>query len=83
MISIATADAAHRDPLRHSLRLAGIETRPLFHPVHTMPMYAAGQEGLTRAIDLGSRGINLPSWPGMSDQEVRSITDAIRGHFHR
>ena len=65
------------------VRLAGIETRPLFHPVHTMPMYAAGQTGLARAIDLGQRGINLPSWPGMSDAEVRSIADAIRAHFRR
>ena len=83
MISVATDDAAQRDPLRHALRLAGIETRPLFHPVHTMPMYAAGQTGLARAIDLGQRGINLPSWPGMSDEEVRSIADAIRAHFRR
>ncbi len=83
MISVATDDAAQRDPLRNALRLAGIETRPLFHPVHTMPMYAAGQTGLARAIDLGQRGINLPSWPGMSDEEVRSIADAIRGHFRQ
>ena len=83
MISVATDDAAQRDLLRHTLRLAGIETRPLFHPVHTMPMYAAGQTGLARAIDLSQRGINLPSWPGMSDEEVRSIAEAIRAHFRR
>jgi perosamine synthetase len=83
MISVATKAAAERDPLRHTLRLAGIETRPLFHPVHTMPMYADGQTSLDHAIDLGARGINLPSWPGMSDAEVLAIAETIRGHFRR
>jgi perosamine synthetase len=83
MISVAVENAADRDPLRTTLRRAGIETRPLFHPVHTMPMYAAGQTGLARAIDLGARGVNLPSWPGMTDADVVAIAETIRGHFHQ
>jgi perosamine synthetase len=83
MISVATKVAVDRDPLRHALRLAGIETRPLFHPVHSMPMYAAGQTGLDRAIDLSARGVNLPSWPGMSNEEVCAIAETIRAYFSR
>src|SRR5262249_6318159 len=40
MISILTANAAEREPLREHLAQQRIETRPLFYPVHTMPMYA-------------------------------------------
>jgi perosamine synthetase len=82
MISILTNKAAQRDALRESLRQAGIETRPLFHPAHTMPMYARTDDHLKRAMDLASRGINLPSWPGLSDKEISHIAQSIRRHFN-
>jgi perosamine synthetase len=82
MISILTNKASQRDALRESLRQAGIETRPLFHPAHTMPMYARTDDHLKRAMDLASRGINLPSWPGLSDEEISHIAESIRRHFN-
>jgi len=81
MCSLLTNDPEQRDPLRRALREQGIETRPFFHPVHTMPMYAQGQTGLTVAVDLGARGINLPSWPGLGEEGVQTVCAAIRGHF--
>jgi perosamine synthetase len=83
MCSLLTSDPAQRDPLRRSLREAGIETRPLFHPVHTMPMYAQGQTGLDASVTLAARGINLPSWPGLGEEGARIVSDVIRGHFRR
>ena len=81
MCSLLTNDPEQRDPLRRALREQGIETRPFFHPVHTMPMYAQGQTGLTVAVVLGARGINLPSWPGLGEEGVQTVCAAIRGHF--
>ena len=81
MCSLLTNDPEQRDPLRRALREQGIETRPFFHPVHTMPMYAQGQTGLTVAVDLGARGINLPSWPGLGEEGVQTVCAAIRTHF--
>lgn len=81
MCSLLTNDPEQRDPLRRALREQGIETRPFFHPVHTMPMYAQSQTGLTVAVDLGARGINLPSWPGLGEEGVQTVCAAIRGHF--
>ena len=81
MCSLLTNDPEQRDLLRRALREQGIETRPFFHPVHTMPMYAQGQTGLTVAVDLGARGINLPSWPGLGEEGVQTVCAAIRGHF--
>ena len=83
MCSLLTSDPAQRDPLRRAMREAGIETRPLFHPVHTMPMYAQGQTGLDVSVALAARGINLPSWPGLGEEGARVVSDVIRGHFHR
>ena len=81
MISIVVKDAADRDPLRSHLADGGIETRPLFHPVHTMPMYAVRGEGHPVAEDLALRGINLPSWPGLGRAQQEEIISAVRGYF--
>ncbi|MCL4762308.1 MAG: aminotransferase class I/II-fold pyridoxal phosphate-dependent enzyme [Burkholderiales bacterium] len=82
MNSILVAEPSLRDPLRRHLALAGIETRPLFHPAHTMPMYAARGERHPVAESLGARGINLPSGPGVGGAEVAEVAAAI-GAFLR
>jgi perosamine synthetase len=76
MCSILVDDPGLRDPLRQHLGSSGIETRPLFYPVHTMNMY---QQNKTFPIanNLGSRGINLPSWPHLEKEQVGLICDEI------
>ncbi|HUL44806.1 MAG TPA: DegT/DnrJ/EryC1/StrS family aminotransferase [Bacteroidota bacterium] len=83
MYSILTQSPTLRDSLRDFLRNAGIETRPTFYPVHTMPMFSQERRHLPVAEDLGLRGINLPSWPGLTRDQVRSITSAIAAFFHQ
>jgi perosamine synthetase len=78
MNSILVPQASMREPLREHLAAAGIETRPLFYPVHTMPMYSQKFQRHPVAEDLGWRGINLPSWPGLDHEQVRFIVDRIR-----
>lgn len=73
MISALARSEHERDALRRALRRDGIETRPVFPPVHTMPMYEAGQSGLGISLDLAARGFNLPSWPGLVPDQVNQI----------
>ena len=77
MCSILVENPATRDPLRHALENVGVETRPLFYPVHTMPMYSTKFQRHPVAESLGWRGINLPSWPGLDDIQVLEIADQI------
>ena len=81
MISALARTEAERDGLRKALRLSGIETRPVFHPAHTLPMYATGQTGLDVSIDLSTRGLNLPSWPGLTEEQVADIASNSRRFF--
>jgi perosamine synthetase len=83
MNSILVKDAADRDPLRAHLRERGIETRPLFYPVHTMPMYASRYQRHPVAEDLAWRGINLPSWPGLKPDQVNAITSSVADYFKK
>jgi perosamine synthetase len=65
-----------RDDLIANLASAGIETRPFFHPAHTLPMYTSGAS-LPVAERLGASGINLPSWPGLTEDQVDTIAAAV------
>lgn len=77
MCSLLVQDPAVRDPLREALATAGIETRPLFSPVHTMPMYAQKFQRHPVAEGLGWRGLNLPSWPELEKKQVEYVSQVI------
>lgn len=81
MCSILVPDASQRDKLRAHLDDHGIETRPLFYPVHTMPMYAGKFQRHQVAEGLGWRGINLPSYPGLTDGEIEIIIATIKAFY--
>ncbi|WP_424629453.1 DegT/DnrJ/EryC1/StrS family aminotransferase [Bradyrhizobium sp. SYSU BS000235] len=81
MASILLDEGEHRDPLRAHLRAAGVETRPLFYPIHQMAMYLRPGERYPVADSLASRGINLPSYPDLTDDDVGEIIAAIRNYF--
>lgn len=78
MVALTLPEAAERDPLRDALEAAGIETRPVFFPIHTMPMYAQRFQSHPRAEHIARRGINLPSWPGLPDAAIDRIAGVIR-----
>lgn len=65
-----------RDELRTRLRAAGIDTRPFFYPVHTLPMYQTGQS-LPVAEELGRRGLNLPSAATLTAEQIDYICDTL------
>lgn len=78
MVSMLVDDPLQRDPLREALEREGVETRPLFNPVHTMPIYAQKFQRHRVAEGLGWRGINLPSWPNLTEPQVGSVCELIK-----
>ena len=83
MFSILLPKASQRDELRQQLREGGVETRPLFYPCHLMPMYSQKYRKLKVSEDLGLRGINLPSWPGLSEEQIQYICGIIRAYYEK
>lgn len=83
MCSILVKQSVERDDLRNFLESCGIETRPVFYPVHTMPMYAHKFQKKPIAEDLGWRGINLPSYPTLEDGAVVHICDKIKEFYEK
>ena len=76
MVSILVPQSDCRDKLRSFLADLGIETRPVFYPVNEFPMYRT-DENFPNAKDLSSRGINLPSFPDLSDDQITYICEKI------
>ena len=81
MYTVMVDDADKRDELRFFLKERGIETRPAFHPVHQMPMYFKENQIFPVADNLGERGINLPSYPGLNESDVNYISEQIKKFF--
>lgn len=80
MVSILLPHAKYRNDLIDYLQQQNIETRPLFYPTHTMPMFARflkETDSFSNTESIHSRGLNLPSWPGMSDQQIQRVTQSI------
>jgi len=81
MVSILLKDSDEREKIRFHLKQNAIETRPAFHPVHLMPMYLKDDFSLPVAEELGSRGINLPSYPDLNENDVEFICNTIKEFY--
>ncbi|MCE9591589.1 MAG: DegT/DnrJ/EryC1/StrS family aminotransferase [Planctomycetes bacterium] len=66
-----------RDALREKLKSSGIDSRPFFYPVHTLPPYADGQS-LPVSERISSQGVNLPCGPRLTDDDIRRVAEVIR-----
>jgi perosamine synthetase len=70
-----------RDELMAQLDAAGIETRPFFIPIHTLPPYISRSEtnvGFPETTILGRSGINLPTHKVVDEQAASYISDQLR-----
>ena len=77
-VLLAPGERRTRDAVIAALDRAGVETRPVFHPLHVMPPY----EGLARgafpqAEDIGARGLNLPTHAQLDDADLDRVVAAL------
>ena len=66
-----------RDQVMAGLKAQGVDTRPFFYPAHTMPPYDTGQR-LPVAEALSRRGLNLPSGPTLTGEQIAYISRILR-----
>lgn len=67
-----------RDSLMEHLAKNGVETRPAFYPMHVMPVYREDSAGFKCAEDFASKGINLPTFYALTENDVRHIAGFLR-----
>jgi perosamine synthetase len=86
LFSIILNDDVHadRDAVMAYLEKRGIETRPIFYPMHILPPYLelARNEAYPVAERLARRGLSLPTWAGLTREDVSFVCDAVRECLH-
>lgn len=83
MCSILCENSKTRDDLRAYLKENGIETRPTFYPIHTMPIYSSRYEKHAVAEDIALRGMNLPSYPALKEEDIKYICEKIKEFYKK
>jgi perosamine synthetase len=80
MFSILLKDTVKvsRNKFIELLKIDGIETRPVFYPVHTMPPYKETEEKYPIAEKLSKRGINLPTHALLKEEDIAYISIKIK-----
>ena len=77
-ILLNTGGSAERDAFMQLLAEKGIETRPVFYPMHVMPPYREQDTSYPTAEDFARRGVNLPTHGLLTEEDVVYIADTIR-----
>lgn len=72
---------AQRDALIDALAADGVETRPIFYPLHKMPPYLDESQRLPNAEFLGSTGVLLPMHSLLTEAEVDFVTSRLMAHW--
>jgi perosamine synthetase len=67
-----------RDQVIQDLDALGVESRPVFHPMHTMPPYAhLATDDLKQAEACGADGLNLPTHAGLTEADIDRVVAAL------
>jgi perosamine synthetase len=71
-------DQERRDLVISELRNFGVETRPIFLPVHDMPPYKLlNSESLSHTFRIASSGISLPTFSTLSASEQEYVSQSF------
>ncbi len=83
MFSILLTDKCKctRDELMEKLYEAKIETRPLFYPMHIMPVYQNAQADCPVSEKVSANGMNLPTHAGLTREDVAYICSQIKKYI--
>ncbi len=78
MLGDEVAAGLSRDEFMARLDADGIETRPVFYPMHVLPPYADRVRAFPVADRLAARGVNLPTHGKLTEDDVDYIVSRIR-----
>jgi perosamine synthetase len=69
-----------RDAVIEALGKDGIETRPVFYPAHSLPPYVGSVDGETFPVaeNLSGNGISLPTWAGLTEEQIDYVCSALQ-----
>lgn len=76
LVSALLPEGTDRDAVMERMAAKGVDSRPVFYCAHHMPMFRS-DEVFPVSENIAARGISLPSFPALSDDDVRKVADAL------
>lgn len=76
MVVVMLSQALDRDQVIDAMAADGIETRPVFHPMHMMPPYAESG-AYPNAERLSAAGLCLPTHAGLSEADLDRVCASL------
>lgn len=80
-VLLSQSASCSRDELMARLEADGIETRPVFYPMHVMPPYRDDSRRFPVADGLAALGVNLPTHGLLSENDVDFVVARLRAHL--
>lgn len=77
LFTLLLPDAERREHIMEFLAQRHIETRPAFYCAHLMPMYRQNEGSFPVAEDISARGLSLPSYPDLTENDIDRICKAL------
>jgi perosamine synthetase len=65
-----------------NLKEKGVDSRPYFYPVSSMPMYQKIYKNEV-TYKKSNIGINIPTYFGLEDQDIQFISDVINSEIEK
>jgi len=77
MVTLLAENSSMRDTIRTYLKKKGVDTRPMFYPAHTLPIFHI-DKSFPIAESLSKKGISLPSYPDLGEEDIFNICRLIK-----
>jgi perosamine synthetase len=80
LYSVLLDSEGERNRLMSHLDALGIETRPFFIPIHTLPSYLKSKKSkiMNVTTELAKRGVNIPTWSNMPVEKAQEVIEGIK-----
>ena len=80
LISVLLPDGMDRDAFMSRLASRGVDSRPVFHCAHEMPMSSSlsSPQAFPISTEISARGVSLPSYPTMTAEEFERVIASVR-----
>ncbi len=80
LISVLLPNGTDRDAFMSGLASRGVDSRPVFHCAHEMPMYASlsSPQAFPISTEISTRGVSFPSYPTITADEFEQVIDAVK-----
>tara|TARA_B100001059_G_C17825911_1_gene581345 strand:+ start:219 stop:1331 length:1113 start_codon:yes stop_codon:yes gene_type:complete len=77
LVNILFKNKYLKNKVEKLLSKKNIETRPIFKPINRLKMYKKGDNNYKNSIEIYSRGISLPSYPDLTNKQIKYICSNI------